>query len=232
MTSSLYQRTLQRLSTLLAVIALTLVLLAGLTGILLAFYYEPTAGGAFDSLRMISEFVSGGTLIRSLHDLAGNGIIGVALLQIIVLFLSRQFRPSWLTAWISGIALTLTAIGLGWTAIILDWDQIGYWRLKVELGIISAVPVIGERLRDILVGGDAIGTTTVAHMYTLHSYVLAAVSVALAVLHLGALVYQEWQLARMSGTETAAVKATPTAAMALDTEDAQQPSESPALLKS
>ncbi|HEY9642929.1 MAG TPA: cytochrome b N-terminal domain-containing protein [Coleofasciculaceae cyanobacterium] len=186
-----YRYALQRSATLLAVAAFSLVLLAGLTGILLSFYYEPTAGGAFESLRRITEVIPSGGLIRSLHDLSGNGLIVVALLQIVVLFLGRQFRPSWLAAWISGIFYTLVAIGLSWTAIILDWDQIGYWRFKVELKTIESIPVIGAQLRDILTGGNGINSTTVEHLYSIHSYVLPGIAVALGAFHLGALVYQE-----------------------------------------
>jgi len=63
-----------------------------------------------------------GLLIHSIHDHAGNLLIAIALIQIVVMFLGRQFRTSWLTAWISGILLALTAIGLSWTAMILDWS--------------------------------------------------------------------------------------------------------------
>ncbi|MBI4783491.1 MAG: cytochrome bc complex cytochrome b subunit [Oscillatoriophycideae cyanobacterium NC_groundwater_1537_Pr4_S-0.65um_50_18] len=186
-----YRFALQRSATILAVTAFSLVLLAGITGILISYYYEPTAGGAFNSLRQITESIPNGVLIRSLHDLAGNGLIVVALLQIVVLFLGRQFRPSWIAAWISGIVYALVAIGLSWTAIILDWDQVGYWRFKVELKTIEIIPLIGPSLRDILTGGNGVNSTTVAHLYTLHSYVLSGVAIALAVFHLGALVYQE-----------------------------------------
>jgi cytochrome b6 len=186
-----YSFVLRRLATLLAVIAFTLVSIAGMTGILLAFYYEPSAGGAYESLKLITASVPGGTLIRSLHNIAGNMIIGVALLQIVVMFLGRQPHRTWFLAWLSGGFLALTAIGLGWTAMILDWDQIGYWRLKIEIGTIGSLPVIGDPIRSILLGGDSIGSATVTHMYTIHSYLLSAVAVILAVVHLAALVNQE-----------------------------------------
>ncbi|MCU0569375.1 MAG: cytochrome b N-terminal domain-containing protein [Oculatellaceae cyanobacterium Prado106] len=190
-----YRVTLQRVATLMAVIALSLVLLAGLTGVLLAFYYEPTAGGAHNSLQFISQNVSGGALIRSLHDIAGNAIIGVALLQLVVMFLGRQFRSSWYAAWVSGILLTLVAIALSWTAIILDWDQVGYWRFKLELGTIESIPLIGEGLQQILIGG-ALNSITVQHLYTLHGYVFSGVAIALSVFHLATLVYQEQERRR------------------------------------
>ena len=183
----------RRTATILAVIILTLAFLAAISGIFIGFYYQPAAADAYKSLSKINIAVPYGWLIYSLHNLAGNGIIVVALFQIIVMFLSRQFQRSWLIGWISGILLTLSTIGLGWTAMILTWNQLGYWRLKVELGIIESIPVVGETIRNILTGGSGINTTSIVHFYNLHSYVLSIAAIALAVIHLISLIIREQQ---------------------------------------
>ena len=186
-----YSFVLRRLATILAVVILSLSLTAALTGILLSFYYEPTAGGAYNSLRIIKFQIPNGWLIQRIHEIAGNGLIAASLIEIVVMFLGEKFRPSWLTAWISGILLTLTAIALGWTAMLLDWTQLGYWRFTIELGTVEVIPVIGPLLRTILTGGGAVNTVTVAHLYTLHSYVLSIGALILAVIHLGGVLLQE-----------------------------------------
>ena len=191
MNSLKYDFALRRTATILSIIILTLGIIAAISGILIGFYYEPAAGNAYQSLTKINESISYGWVVYSLHDLAGNGIIVVALMLIVVMFLGRQFRRSWLTAWISGILLALSTIGLGWTAMILGWNQLGYWRLKVELGIIESIPVAGEFIRNLLTGGSGINTTTIVHFYTLHSYVLSFAAIAVAVVHLVALIVQE-----------------------------------------
>lgn len=194
---------LRRLSTILAVSVLTLTLLAGLTGVLLAFNYEPIAGGAYTSLAALTTDISFGWLIRQVHDVTGNLVIGVALIQMVVMFLGERFRRSWLTAWISGILLILVTIGLGWTAMILDWSQIGFWRLRIELGIIESIPLIGAELREILTGGSGIGTPTVEHLYVLHSYVLSIGAVVLSIAHLVGLLLQEREIANALSQHTA-----------------------------
>lgn len=181
---------LRRVATILSVAILTLCLMAGTTGTLLSFYYEPTAAGAHASLEFITNDVHHGWLIRTVHDIAGNVVVVLGLIQLVVLFFSRRLQPAWVTAWVSGFILTLSAIGLGWTAMILDWSQIGYWRLKVELGTISALPVIGNQIQTLLTGGS-FGNMTVQRMYTLHSYVLAIVALTLAAIHLISLLQQE-----------------------------------------
>jgi cytochrome b6 len=189
-----YEFILRRMATILSVAILTLTVISAITGILLSFYYEPAAGGAYQALKWIDTEVPNGLLIHSVHDLAGNGVIAIALIQIVVMFLGRQFRRSWLTAWISGILFTLSAIGLGWTAMILDWDELGYWRFRIELQTIEAIPFIGSQLRDIITGGGAINTETVEHLYTLHSYVVSVGAIVLAVVHLWGLVRQEKEM--------------------------------------
>lgn len=186
-----YSFVLQRLATILAVVILSLSLIAAITGILLSFYYEPTAGGAYNSLKVIKFEIPNGWLVQRIHEIAGNGLIAASLIEIVVMFLGEKFRPSWITAWISGILLTLTAIALGWTAMLLDWTQLGYWRFQIELGTLDAVPVMGSLLRTLLTGGGTINTVTVVHLYTLHSYVLSIGALILAMIHLGGVLMQE-----------------------------------------
>lgn len=188
-------RILRRLATILSVVILTLCLIYTSTGVLLSFYYAPTAGGAYQSLKMINTQVPYGWLFHRAHDLAGHAVIAIALINLVVMFLGRQFRQSWLTAWISGILFTLSAIALNWTAMLLGWDQEGYWRFNIELRNIEAIPFIGSQLRDILTGGGAISTVTVQHLYAIHSYIISVAALILAVMHLSALLWQEKEMA-------------------------------------
>jgi cytochrome b6 len=192
---------LQKLATIIAVSILSLVFTAAISGLLLAFYYEPSAGDAYTSLKQIDTQVNFGWLILTVHHLAGNGFLILALIQIIVMFFGQQFRPGWIVAWVSGILLTLNAVGLGWTSMILDWSQQGFWRFKIELGTIEAIPLIGPTLRTILTGGEAISSETLVHLYTLHSYVLSIVAIGLSIFHLAGLSIQEQEIDTTLATE-------------------------------
>lgn len=185
---------LQRLATALAVAILSLVVTAGISGMLLAYYYEPSAVDAYTTLKRVSTEINFGWLMRTVHHLAGNGFLILALIQIIVMFFGQQFRPGWIVAWVSCILLTLNAVGLGWTSMILDWSQEGFWRFKIELGTIEAIPLVGSTLRNILAGGDAISSQTVIHLYALHSYLLSIVAVGLSIFHLVGLSVQQREI--------------------------------------
>ena len=175
---------LRKLATILAIVMFGLCLIAAITGVSIAYYYTPSTTGAHASIEYINSQVSNGWLIRSLHNIAGNGLIAVSLVQIIVMFVGREMLGGWIVGWISGIFLTLTAIGLGWTAMNLEWSQLGYWRLNIELSIIESVPFIGQWLRQLLLGGDTLSTISLEHLYTIHSYLLAAVALGLSFVHL------------------------------------------------
>ncbi|MBD2043667.1 cytochrome b N-terminal domain-containing protein [Microcoleus sp. FACHB-672] len=192
---------LRRLATILSVAILTLALMAAITGGLLAFYYQPSAGGAYNSLETITNEVPYGWLIRSVHNIAGNGLVGLGLIQIVVMFLGEKFRRSWIAGWISNILLVLTAIGLGWTAMLLDWSQEGFWRFRIEVATIEAIPLIGPQLVAILTGGSGVSTVTVQHLYALHSYVLPLGAIALATVHLVSLLMLQQQERREKQNE-------------------------------
>lgn len=211
---------LRRLSTLLAVSIVTLTLLAATSGVLIAFYYQPAAGAAYESLQAIDQSVPYGWLVHTLHNLSGNLVIGLGLIQIFVMFLGERLRRSWFTAWVSGILFTLSTIGLSWTAMILNWNQIGFWRLKIELGTIEAIPLIGSVLREILTGGN-VGSLTVTHMYTLHSYVVSLAAVGLSIVHLTGLLFQEREMQSETPLVQHAVAATESAA-ALESPEAAE----------
>ena len=175
---------LQKIATILAIAMFSLCLVAAITGVSISFYYTPSTTNAYSSIEYINNQVANGWLIRSLHNIAGNGLIAVSLIQIIVMFFGRQMLGGWIVGWISGIFLTLTGIGLGWTAMNLEWSQLGYWRLNIELSIIESVPLIGQSLRQFLLGGDAVGTITLQHLFTIHSYLLSVVALGLSLVHL------------------------------------------------
>ncbi|NJL02831.1 MAG: cytochrome bc complex cytochrome b subunit [Spirulinaceae cyanobacterium SM2_1_0] len=191
-----YEILLRRSATLLAIALLTLIGLTAASGVLMAIYYEPTAGGTFASLQRLDTQIPLGWLVHSLHNLAGNAVIGLALVQMVVLFLGRRFERAWLTGWIANILLALNAIALSWTATILTWDQVGFWRFQIELDTIAAIPGIGNLLRALLIGGSGVSTLTVTRLYTLHGYVLAGSAVLLALLHLGSLLFAAPKAAR------------------------------------
>jgi len=59
------------------------------TGVLLAFYYEPT-GGAYNSLKVIATEIPNGWLVQRLIILQAMGLL-LSLVEIVVMFLGERF---------------------------------------------------------------------------------------------------------------------------------------------
>ena len=73
------------------------------TGILLAFYYQPAAESAYESVRYITEEATYGWYLRSLHKWAATLMIASVILhQMRVYFTSAYRRPRELN-WVIGM---------------------------------------------------------------------------------------------------------------------------------
>ena len=77
-----FDTVMRRTATILSVVIITFSLVAASTGILLSIYYEAASGRAYQSLATITEQIQYGWLFRKTHEIAGNGIIVIALIQI------------------------------------------------------------------------------------------------------------------------------------------------------
>ena len=77
------------------------------TGILLAFYYQPTPAAAYESVRYITDKVAFGWYLRSMHKWAATLMIAAVILhQIRVYFTGAYRRPRELN-WVIGMSLLM-----------------------------------------------------------------------------------------------------------------------------
>ena len=97
------------------------------TGVLLLFYYRPTADEAFESVQFIMAEVQFGWLVRSIHAWSANLMIFAAFLHFFSVLLLRAYRPPRELTWISGFLLLLLALGYGFTGYLLPWNELAYF---------------------------------------------------------------------------------------------------------
>jgi quinol-cytochrome oxidoreductase complex cytochrome b subunit len=81
---------------------------------------------------------------------------------------------------------------LSFTGYLLPWDQLAFWAVTVGTNIASAVPFIGPDIRELLIGGRAIGQATLIRFYVLHIVFLPG---ALGVLF----AYHMWRVRKDGG---------------------------------
>ncbi len=154
------------------------------TGVLLLFYYRPSAGEAYESVQFLMAEVEFGWLVRSVHSWASNLMIFTLFLHLCsVLFLKAYRSPRELT-WFSGVGLMGLALGFGFTGYLLPWNELSYFATGVRTEIVGVVPVVGAFLLQVARGGEYVTGATLTRFYALHVWVLPVVTFGLLGLHL------------------------------------------------
>jgi len=154
------------------------------TGILLAFYYQPSPATAYESVRYITEEAAFGWYLRSVHKWAATFMIAAVILhQMRVYFTAAYRRPRELN-WMIGMTLLLCTLLTGFTGYSLVFEQLSYWGATVAANISDAVPVVGGAAKQLLLGGDAYNQRTLSRFYILHAAILPVTIVMLVGVHI------------------------------------------------
>jgi len=154
------------------------------TGILLAFYYQPGPESAYESVRYITEEATFGWFFRSLHKWAATLMIAAVILhQMRVYFTSAYRRPRELN-WCIGMCLLLCVLLVGFTGYSLVFEQLSYWGATVAANISDATPVVGGLAKQLLLGGDAYNRHTLPRFYVLHAAILPTTMILLIIVHI------------------------------------------------
>ncbi|MFN8465922.1 MAG: cytochrome b N-terminal domain-containing protein [Caldilineaceae bacterium] len=154
------------------------------SGCLLAFYYDPSAADAYNSVDYIMYQVPLGWLIRGIHHYNAGAIVLLVFAHTLrTFFYSTYKRPREIT-WLSGVFLLLVALGFGFTGYLLPWDQKGYWATVVSTQIADKVPLVGETISHLMKGGATLGQLTLTRFYVVHVAILPVTIILLILVHL------------------------------------------------
>jgi len=163
--------------------ALFLFMLQVATGILLLFYYRPSAEGAFESVQFLMAEVDFGWLIRSIHSWGANLMIFMAFVHLFSVMLLKAYRAPREVTWMTGVGLLFVTMGLGFTGYLLPWNELAFFATRVGTEIPGVVPIVGPFIRNVLRGGPEISGATLTRFYALHVSVLPALAFMLVSLH-------------------------------------------------
>ena len=155
-----------------------------MTGILLLFYYRPSAEEAYESVQFLMAEVEFGWLIRSIHAWSSNLMLLALFVHLFSVLLLKVYRPPREVTWLSGVGLLGLALGFGFTGYLLPWNELAYFATKVGTEITGAVPLVGSFLRRLLRGGDEVTGATLTRFYGIHVAVLPALTTGILGLHL------------------------------------------------
>tara|TARA_B100001057_G_scaffold303810_1_gene303985 strand:+ start:37 stop:1320 length:1284 start_codon:yes stop_codon:yes gene_type:complete len=157
-----------------------------ITGIVLAMHYVPNTSLAFDSIEHIMRDVNYGWLIRYTHS---NGASMFFLAVFIHMFRGLyygSYKEPREIIWILGVVIFLLMIITGFMGYVLPWGQMSFWGATVITNLVATIPIIGEPVLTLLLGGYSVDNPTLNRFFSLH-YLLPFVIFGVVILHIWAL---------------------------------------------
>ena len=171
------------------------------TGLALMLYYVPHPPEAYQSMKDLQFVVTFGIVLRNIHRWSAHAMVAVVFLHMCRVFWTGSYKPPRELNWVVGVLLLLLTLGLSFTGYLLPWDQLAFWAITVGTNIAAYAPLVGDRVKFLLLGGHAIGPMTLLRFYVMHCVMLPLAMLLLISLHV-------WRV-RKDGLSGAEVHASP-----------------------
>ncbi len=150
--------------------AIFLMLVLGITGTLEMFYYIPTTNDAALSIQTLTYLVPFGGLVRNLHFWSAQLLLIVSAVHLARVVFTGAYIPPRRFNYLLGLALFVFSILLNFTGYILRWDTGIQWALVTGTNLLKTIPLFGNNLYQILVGGTQPGPATLIRFYAWHIF--------------------------------------------------------------
>lgn len=167
-----------------------LFLILTVSGVILMFVYVPSVERAYQSMKDIEFVVSYGAIIRAMHRWAAHGMVAVAFLHLVRVWYTKAYKsPKSLGGrreinWLIGLVLFVLTLALSYTGYLLPWDQLAYWAVVIGANVAKSAPIVGEQMREVLIGGSEIGQNTLIRFYILHCVALPIILIMVGAYHM------------------------------------------------
>lgn len=156
------------------------------TGIVLAMHYAANGAIAFDSVEHIMRDVNSGWFLRYAHMNGATMFFVVIYIHIFRGLYFGSYKAPREMVWLLGVVIFLLMMATAFMGYVLVWGQMSFWGAQVITGFFSAIPVVGEPIRQWLLGGFAPDNAALNRFFSLH-YLLPFVILGVIILHIWAL---------------------------------------------
>jgi ubiquinol-cytochrome c reductase cytochrome b subunit/menaquinol-cytochrome c reductase cytochrome b subunit len=155
------------------------------TGVFLAMYYRPdAAGGAYESIRYITDQAFLGQFVRGMHKWGSSVMVILIFLHMGRVFFFGAYKYPRELTWLIGVILLVLTMMMALTGYLLPFDDRGYWATIVAVNIQGAPPLLGPYIAGFLLGGPDFGATTLSRFYSIHMLMIPGAIIALIGAHL------------------------------------------------
>jgi ubiquinol-cytochrome c reductase cytochrome b subunit len=156
------------------------------TGVVLAMHYVPHINYAFASVQRIERDVPYGWLIQNMHAVGASMFFLAAYVHMFRGIYYGSYKAPRELLWILGCIIYALMIATAFLGYSLPWGQMSFWAATVITNLIGALPLVGESIRNWLMGGFSIDQPTLNRFFSLH-YLLPFVIAGVVGLHVWAL---------------------------------------------
>ncbi|KMY67544.1 hypothetical protein AAU61_12095 [Desulfocarbo indianensis] len=178
-----YERGRPRYSFCLGGIAFLLFVVLALSGAILMFHYVPTPQGAAAFFAQEAGALPFAWFFRRLHYLAGQAMVAALILHMLRVLATGAYLPPRGLNWLVGLALLALTLALDLSGYVLRWDEPTKAAATVAAGLIGEIPWLGGLLKRLLLGGEALGETSLLRFYVLHCLGLPVITLSITMYH-------------------------------------------------
>jgi ubiquinol-cytochrome c reductase cytochrome b subunit len=157
-----------------------------LTGCFLAMHYQPHVDFAFNSVEHIMRDVNNGWLIRYTHANVASFFFIFVYGHIGRNIYYGSYKSPRVLVWSIGVIILILMMAIAFLGYVLPYGQMSLWGATVITNLLSAIPVFGHDLVELIWGGFSVSNATLNRFFSLH-YILPFLLAALALAHLIAL---------------------------------------------
>lgn len=144
-----------------------------ITGLLLAFYYVPSAESAHTTVSFIEKVLPAGSWLRAMHHYGSQWLTLALVIHLAQMFWRATYRRR-PVGWMAAVVLLMLVLSGGATGYSLPWDARAFFGTRVAEGIAGGTPLLGDLSRRWLIGGTDITPVTLARFFALHVLVTPA----------------------------------------------------------
>ena len=136
-----------------------------LTGVVLAMHYAADTSLAFQSVEKIMRDVNSGWLLRYLHSNGASMFFIAVYIHIFRGLYYGSYKAPRELLWILGCIIYLLMMATGFMGYVLPWGQMSFWGATVITSFFTAIPLVGNWVQELLLGGFAVDNPTLNRFF-------------------------------------------------------------------
>jgi ferredoxin len=160
-------------------VAVTSLIVATVTGVVLLIWYRPSAHLAYESVAAMGSAPWTAGLLRSLHRYSSDVCMFFAIVHALRLFLARRFVGARWLAWVTGLATVGSLWFVGWTGYWLVWDERAQHVAVGTARLLDAVPIFADPMGRSFLTDEGINSLLFFVVFFVHMLIPLAMGIFL-----------------------------------------------------